>query len=290
MPAKDKTIRYSGFQVHFRSLLQATATLALAATAALGAEDAILKWQKLVIDATNAGIAKDYPKSEELFQRAIQAAAQFQPNDPRVGTTYNDLGLVYKEEKKFADAEKMFVRAVGILEKAYGTNGLDVANVSFNIATVSISQGHYDGALPYIQRSRAIYTNILGEESPKTTLTICMLGDAYRNLKRYTDAVTALKQCADEREAAGGMDNADLGDAMFNLGRVYQQISRNDLAEPALKLAAKIREITRGVTSPEFAEALEAHAELLKIMGRGAEADRDRAMAEAIRRQQKPPH
>ena len=85
------------------------------------------------------------------------------------------------------------------------------------------------------------------------------------------------------REASGGMQNPELASALYNLAKVYIQQGRFALAEPELKLAAKIRELKLGVTSPEFAEALEAHASLLKSLGREPEAKREEIMAEAIR-------
>jgi hypothetical protein len=56
------------------------------------------------------------------------------------------------------------------------------------------------------------------------------------------------------------------------------------LADSTLKLTAKIRELRLGVTSPEFADALEARAGVLKSMNREPEATREEAMAAAIRR------
>jgi len=51
----------------------------------------------------------------------------------------------------------------------------------------------------------------------------------------------------------------------------------------------KIRENTAGVTSAQFADALEAHAALLRMMGRGQDAEKDESMAGAVRRYLKRP-
>ena len=75
-----------------------------------------------------------------------------------------------------------------------------------------------------------------------------------------------------------------LADALYSLGLVYLQEGRYALADSTLKLTEKIRELTLGVTSPEFADALEAHAKVLKSMNRDPEAVREEAMAAAVRR------
>ena len=246
--------------------------------------DSEADWQKLVLSGIQAAGAGNFANSEASLLKATQLAEHFPPGDPRTGTTLNTLGLVYKEEKKYGDAEKTFQQALGILEKAYGPTSLDVGNVSFNIAAVLLADGHFDTAVPYIERSRAVYEKILGADSLKTASTYCMIGEAYRNLKRFSEAEGPLKQCADMREESGGVDNPDLADALYNLALVFEHQGKYALADPRLKMAEKIRELKFGVTSPEFAEALEAHAALLRLMNRDAEAARDEAMLAAIRR------
>ncbi len=244
-------------------------------------------WRTAMSSAVAAVNANNFPKAEQLFQMAVQEADRFEAGDPRRGATINALGLLFKEEKKYADAEKAFGKAIVIMEKAYGAESLDVGNVNYNLATVMMAEGHYEAALPVILRSRAVFDKNLGKQSLKTASALCMAGDAYRSLKKYEDAEGMLKQCADSREAAGGMENAELADALYSLALVYQQLGKYAAADARLKLTAKIREITLGVTSPQFAEALEAHASLLKAMGRDQEAAKDLAMAGAVRRSAK---
>lgn len=256
---------------------------ALPAAAAPAANDGVA-WRDTIAAAVVAARDHNLAKAEQLFQQAGQIAEHFGAGDARNGTTQNSLGLVYKEEKKWAEAEKSFTRAYAILEKAYGGDSLDVGNVSYNIASVMLAQGHYDAAVPYIQKCRVIYEKVLGKTSLKTASVLCMSGQVYLGQKKYADAESALKECADLRESTGGVDNPNLAEALYNLGLVYEREGKFALADTRLKLAEKIREVTFGVTSPEFAEALEAHAALLKQMGRDKDAAHDEAMAAAIRR------
>jgi tetratricopeptide (TPR) repeat protein len=282
---KNKTVRYPEFRVSYRTVFLRVVVLMLTLTAIVfAAVSPGSQWRALIVAAVRAGMASNLPKAEELFQQAVQVTSQFPPGDPRIGTTYNSLGLIYREEKKYPEAEKAFDKALELLEKVYGPDSLDAGNVNFNISSVQLAMGHYDAALPYILKTRSVYQKLLGEDSLKTANCLCMLGEAYRNMKRFTEAEIPLKTCADAREVAGGVQNAELADALYNLGLVYEHEGKFALADPTLKLAEKIRELTIGVTSPEFAEALEAHAALLKQMGRDKESERDDTMAAAIRR------
>jgi tetratricopeptide (TPR) repeat protein len=262
------------------------ACVALLPAASPDAGETNAAWQTLVLAATRAATAKDFRSAEELLQRATRITARFPAGDPRTGTTQNTLGLVYKQEKKYAEAEKAFRNALTMLEKSYGPASLDVANVDFNIASVLVAGGKYEASLPYIEKSRGVYEKIMGAESLKAATTWCLLGEAYRNMNRFNDAEKPLKRCADMREASGGMESPELADALYSLAMVYQHQGKLKQAEARFRLSAKIRELTLGVTSPEFAEALAAHSALLKTMGREPEARKEEALVEAVKRQQ----
>ena len=277
---------HRSFWTRLAVLLLACATL-FAADPPVSNDQLFAAWQTLIIAATRAAAAKDFNSAEDLLQRAVKITARFPSGDPRAGTTQNTLGLVYREEKKYAEAAKAFESALTMLERSYGPESLDVANIDFNIASALIGDGKYEAALPHIQHSRSIFQKVLGAQSLKAAAAYCLLGEAYRNMSRFDEAEKPLKQCADMREAADGVESPDLADALYNLGLVYEHQGKLKLAEPNLRLAAKIRELTIGVTSPEFAEALEAHSAILKSLGRADEAKKEEALVGAVRRNEK---
>lgn len=269
------------------SALLIVLSLLVGAPAARGQNsDAEEQWKRLVMQALYAASSNHYTEAEAIFVHAMHEAERFGMEDARVGTTLNSLGLIYRAEKKYADAEASYHRALGILEKAYGAGSIDVANVNFNIATVMFDENHHQAALPYIQKAMLSYQGLLGATSLKTAAALCMLGDAYRILKSYVDAEEPLRRCADIREKDGGMQNADLAEAQHSLALVLQGQGKLELADPRFKLAEKIEENTLGITSPVLAQTMDDHAALLRQMGRAKDADKLMAMAAAIRRSQ----
>jgi tetratricopeptide (TPR) repeat protein len=288
MPKGDKTIRYPACLAPSRILPICALVLSLAlAAVAVAADDPDAVWKGMFAAAVRASGARDFAAAEDILTKAVTETQRFPPGDARQGLTLNTLGLVYKEEKKYAEAEKAFRKAIDILEKAYGPETIDFGNVNFNLAGVLIAEGHWESALPLIQASQTIYRKILGDDSLKVASTLCMTGEVYLNLKKYYLAEEPLKHCADSREASGGMQNAEFADALSQLGLVYVAEGKYALADPVFKLVEKIREVTAGITSIEFAEALETHAALLRTMGRVQDADRDATMAAAVRRSAK---
>jgi tetratricopeptide (TPR) repeat protein len=239
------------------------------------------------VQALHAAGVKDYPKAEQFFLKAVQEAGRFGPDDPRLGTTLNSLGLVYRAEKKYGDAESAYRRALVIMQTAYG-DSIDVGNVNFNIAGVMFDQGHQIEAFPNLRRTLAIYERLLGADSVKTAAVLCMEGETYRLMKRFPESETALRRCADIRETNGGLiENAGLADALHSLALTLIDEGKFSAAEPRLRIAEKIREKTLGITSPLLAQTMEDHASVLRELGREKEAEGLIAISAAIRRQNK---
>lgn len=241
-------------------------------------------WKTLVMQALYAAGSNDLPKAEQIFQRALREAEKFGAADARTGTTLNSIGLVYKSEKRYGDAETSFRKALTILEKSYGEDSIDVANVNFNIASVMTEQGKGGASLPYLEKSLATYRRQLGAQSLKAAAVYCMIGDAHRVAKEWGEAEVALKQCADIRESQGGVMSAELADALFSLAQVYEREGKYSQADAHYRLAEKIREKTAGIMSPLLAQVLEAHSALLRAMGKDQDANKDAGLAAAIRR------
>ena len=245
------------------------------------------QWKGLVMQALYAASSNDYTKAEQTFLRAMHEAERFGAQDARVGTTLNSLGLVYRAEKKYGDAESAYRRALAVLEKTYGEGSIDVANINFNIATVMFDQNHLQTALPYAQKALMSYEVLLGGQSLKTAAASCMVGDSFRAVKSYLEAEGPLRRCADIRESDGGLQNPDLAQAQQSLALALQGQGKLTQAEARFKLAEKIRENTLGITSPLLAQTMEDHASLLRQMGRDKEAERLMTMVSAIRRTRK---
>jgi tetratricopeptide (TPR) repeat protein len=242
-------------------------------------------WKNLVAEGLRDAGANNYPKAEQALLGALREAERFGPDDPRVGSTLNSLGLVYRAEKKFSDAERVYRRALGIMQATYGES-IDVGNVNFNIANAMFDQGHQPEALPHIRRALQIYERLLGQASLKTAAVLCMQGEVYRVAMRFPEAEVAFRRCADIRELDNGLENSELADALYSLSMIYVAEGKFWAAEPRLKLAEKIREKTAGITSPLLAQTMEDHAMVLQALGRDVEARKLTTLSAAIRRGQ----
>ena len=93
---------------------------------------------------------RDWPtdgEAEWLGKQALdECEARFGRNRSACAWALNNLAIVYKSEGKYADAERLYQRALAILRKARGANHPDVATLLSNLAFVYDLQGRYADA------------------------------------------------------------------------------------------------------------------------------------------------
>ncbi len=143
-------------------LLAAVACVAVAAAAARG-QDAVL-WRKCAEGAKRAYQQKDYGQAEKLLKWALQEAEKFGPDDPRLAVTLHNLANLYATQDRFVEAEPLYVRALGILEKVRGPEHPEVAMAAVGLADFYTVQGKIGEAEPLYKRAIAALEKTVGPE------------------------------------------------------------------------------------------------------------------------------
>jgi len=98
----------------------------------------------------------NYPEAEKQWSAALKEAEGFGPQDPRLATTLNNLGEVYRAQAKYAEAEPLYMRAMAIYEKTLGPEHPDVAQSLENYAALLRKTGRDDEAVKLEARAEAI--------------------------------------------------------------------------------------------------------------------------------------
>jgi tetratricopeptide (TPR) repeat protein len=245
-----------------------------------GADD---EWKNLYSLALNATSVRDFAKADAIFSRALRDAELFGKADPRVGATLEGMASLQRSEKHLPEAEENARRAVSILMANPGEDSIEYGRATLTLAGILMDEGKYQPALDAVRKALPLIEGSLGPSDIATADAICVEGDAFRLLKMYASAEPPLKRCADMRADNNGVNTAEFGEAANSLALVYQHVGQYKEADRYFTYAAKIREITLGITSPALAETLEAHALLLRQLGRDSEARQKERMAAAIR-------
>jgi Flp pilus assembly protein TadD len=78
------------------------------------------------------------------------------PGHPQVATTLNNLGVLYRQQGRYAEAEAAHRRALAIREGALGKNHPEVATSLSNLAALYYVQGRQAEAEALRERALAI--------------------------------------------------------------------------------------------------------------------------------------
>lgn len=120
-------------------------------------------------------------------------------------TALDNLAVVYRNTKKFDQAEELYKRAIPMWEKLAGPEDTDTATSINNLAALYYYERKYAEAEPLFVRSLAIREKTLGPTHPEVINNANNLILVYRALKKTSEAEAISKKFAG---ANGGEDSS----------------------------------------------------------------------------------
>ncbi|MEM1207375.1 MAG: tetratricopeptide repeat protein, partial [Acidobacteriota bacterium] len=159
---------------------------------------------------------------------------------PEVARLDLQVGLLFEEEGRFAEAEAEFRRALEAQTRLYPEGHSAVAETLRCIASVLYTQGRLEDAEAYGRRSLEMARRFLGGEHPGVGTTHNLLGLVLLKQKRLDEAEASFREALKlHRDGFGGQHPQVAGD-LSNLAQV--QTERGDLvaAEAQMREALAI--------------------------------------------------
>ena len=252
----------------FSTLMLAFALLASSPALAGEAE-----WKTHMDAGESAYGAGDYRAANARFEAALREAESFGANDPRLADTLNNLGLLYKTQGRYADAEPLYLRSLEIRKKALGPDHPDVGEGLNNLAALYHAQGRFGEAEPIFKHGLAISEKALGPDHPVVGMALNNLAGLYHLQGRYAEAEPLYWRSLRIREKMLGPDHVDVGTALNNIAGLYDEQRRYAEAEPLFRRSLAIREKALGPDHPAVGRALNNLAGLYHGRGQYAEAE-----------------
>jgi len=148
-------------------------------------------WENYEAEGNTAVERGQYVEAENFFHAAIEQAEQIGSLNPRLAGNLNELGILYAKQHKYAQAESMFQRSLGLSVAALGSDHPDVAIVLKNIGILKASQRQYAEADLLLSRSLSLTNKVLGQEHPivadtMRTIALCqIIQGQYREAERF---------------------------------------------------------------------------------------------------------
>ncbi|MFT4118855.1 tetratricopeptide repeat protein [Bradyrhizobium sp.] len=163
----------------------------------------------------------------ELLDRSFGSNAEGAPNYDKM---LNDLGNLYLDAGRLADAEATMRRALAITRARSGDAHPNFAATTGNLATVLEHAARYAEAEKLYQQTLQAYERIFGPNHPTTAIGLNNLANVYSAQGKNEAAAGLQERVLAIYEKAFGPDSPDVGRALNNLANSYASLGRKDQA------------------------------------------------------------
>ena len=233
-------------------------------------------------------VAVRYDQVIPLFQRILKIVENApQRNNRDLIMWSRNLGMVYQQTGRYAEAEPLFKRAVALADQ---TDAEWLPHELLTAADFYRAWSKYDQAEALAKRALAIREKALSPTAgvdAQLDVAVCLngLGAIYLAGAKPEKAEAAYHRSLAMVQTFMSADQADLTPQLEGLAAALRAQGKYDQAEPLYKQALAITEKNLGADHPNTAVLLEKYAGLLEDMKKPAEAKALRERAETIRKQ-----
>jgi tetratricopeptide (TPR) repeat protein len=218
--------------------------------------------------------AGDLSATTEFAEYALAVAERVHGGDHAdIATALSNLGLAYKAQGRFAEAEQGYRRSLAMREKVSGPDHESIAIVTNNLAELYRDLGRYAEAEPLYKRSLVVREKTKGADDLFVTTALNNLALLYDLQGRDAEAEASFKRVIQIRERALSADSPNLGGSLHGLAHHYVKLRRYAEAEPLYLRARAIAEKAYGPDHREVGLVLGNLAELYRAQRRYTDAE-----------------
>lgn len=187
-----------------------------------------------------------FGEAERYFLAAVAIVKEVKGQEANLGILLDNLGTVYGELGRRADAERVQRRAVALFEGALGPDHLTTGVGYANLAALYYQQGRYVEARPLFDRALTLYRKLL----PAKDIRIGVLLDNYAGLLRAQgqreEAAKLYSAALDALRANYPAQHPEIAKALSNLALAEQENGRVERAIALVREAIAMNEALLG--------------------------------------------
>jgi len=158
---------------------------------------------------------------------------------------YNNLGSIYQDQRRFAEARRHYLRAIAEWERAGDAHRPALARTLNNFASLLWETGQLAEAESVLIRSYHLQINVAGANQPEAAQWFYNLATLYLNQNQWTEAEAAYRKFLAVEDARRG-DALKTAVAAGNLALICRKAGRNAEADLLLQKARMIWEQASG--------------------------------------------
>jgi len=214
-------------------------------------EAAALKRRATDLQARLKAAEDDYREAAARFTTAMSAGGSARspvnarrraltPDDPQVGLALNEVALMYKAQRRHADAEPLFKWATTVFELSLGRNHVAVSTTLSNLGDLYRDQGDHARAEPLYRRSLQILEDALGRENAQVADALNSLAFIHKSTGNVSAAEPLYERAIRIYEKMYGAEHPHVAAPINNLALLYLARKEYGRAEVLLQRALKI--------------------------------------------------
>lgn len=156
-----------------------------------------------------------------LLPHAMRCSSMLLDEDHCQGISFGNLGSLYRDQGKLAEAEVMFMRAFRESERTFGSGHTSTLEAITDLGLIYKGLGKYSESENMYLRAVHEYENSLGPDDMLTLKAVNHLALLYRDQDKLTKAEDLFLRVLEGREKALGPDNIYTLETVNCLGLVY---------------------------------------------------------------------
>ncbi|MBX3300622.1 MAG: tetratricopeptide repeat protein [Nitrospira sp.] len=145
-------------------------------------------WETYQSEGHQAILEQRVADAEQLLLAAAKHIEIINPEDPRLASTLNDLGVLYSMQNRDSEAEAFFHRSLTINENIFGRHHPSIILVLQNLSVIYASQDKFFEAHQAARESLAISLQLFGPHHPRTGSTCRTIATVYELHGSYEEA------------------------------------------------------------------------------------------------------
>jgi tetratricopeptide (TPR) repeat protein len=194
--------------------------------------------------------------------------------DDGMAETYFSLGYLFNDQSKFAEAEKMYHRALRGFEKAWGLDYILTLKTVNNLGNFYTNQGKLDEAEKMYQRALQGFEKVWGLDHRLTLGIANNLGILYINQGKLDEAEKMYQRALQGKEKVWGLDHTSTLDTVNNLSNLYVNQGKLDKAEKMYQWALQGKEKAWGLDHTLTLDTVNNLGILYKFQGKLDKAEK----------------
>jgi tetratricopeptide (TPR) repeat protein len=222
-------------------------------------EEQRIAWRKSMREATTLLNQQHREEAARVMESAIREARNVGQPDDAIAGALNDLGTIYHEMERYADANRCYKQAISTLEHC-APSSPKMVTALVNLAGLRVHQLKYSEAEKLYQRAERISDSKLASNSPT-------LASVYHGLSVLLVRKRSFPEAREFGERAlcllAGTKDQNLGGVLFLLGKIALEQRRLEEAENLIRRAIAVWRTSDGEDGPQYASGIVALAALL---------------------------